>query len=242
MSDGPKRSAAAVSLIQESRLSAATRLSRPLQQEIFEHELVVAARKRAAAGSAAQLPIVRFRSGFDLNDVVERLAVRAREGIRRRRPSRRHTRPHTQKGRLNFRRDQSMPAKSGSQLSHNCHGRSRQSAAGLDVSKATFVEEFESPRPAARKLAQDRNHGVTPWAPWYFPPFIQYSFQAELTPRRAVGGFVLRGHEMKTALIALSAAVIVVGSTLAFLNNACKSSQHSWCAPNSSARHHAKLS
>jgi hypothetical protein len=59
---------------------------------------------------------------------------------------------------------------------------------------------------------------------------------------RAVGGFVLRGHEMKTALIALSAAVIVVGSTLAFLNNACKSSQHSWCAPNSGARHHAKLS
>jgi hypothetical protein len=47
---------------------------------------------------------------------------------------------------------------------------------------------------------------------------------------------------MKTALIALSAAVIIVGSTLAFLNNACKSSQHSWCAPNSSARHHAKIS
>jgi hypothetical protein len=47
---------------------------------------------------------------------------------------------------------------------------------------------------------------------------------------------------MRTALIAFSAAVIVVGSTLAFLNNACKSSQHSWCAPNSSLRHHAKLS
>jgi hypothetical protein len=47
---------------------------------------------------------------------------------------------------------------------------------------------------------------------------------------------------MKTALIALSAAVIVVGSALAVLNNACKSSQHSWCAPNSSVKHHAKLS
>ena len=61
---------------------------------------------------------------------------------------------------------------------------------------------------------------------------------------RVAGGRGLRftRHEMKTALIALSAAVIIVGSTLAFLNNACKSSQHSWCAPNSSARHHAKIS
>jgi hypothetical protein len=55
-------------------------------------------------------------------------------------------------------------------------------------------------------------------------------------------GFGLRGHEMKTALIALSAAVIIVGSALAVLNNACKSSQHSWCAPSSGFRHHAKLS
>jgi hypothetical protein len=165
MSDGPKRSAAAVSLIQESRLSAATRLSRPLQQEIFEHELVVAARKRGAAGSAAQLPIVRFRSGFDFDDVVERLAGRAREGIRRRRPSRRHTRPHTQKGRLNFRRDQSMPAKSGSQLSHNCHSRPCQSVAGLNVSKATFVEELSPLDRPHGNLPRTEIMGVTPWAP-----------------------------------------------------------------------------
>jgi hypothetical protein len=39
-----------------------------------------------------------------------------------------------------------------------------------------------------------------------------------------------------TALIAL--AVLVVGSALASMNNACKKSQHSWCAPTSSVRHH----
>jgi hypothetical protein len=44
---------------------------------------------------------------------------------------------------------------------------------------------------------------------------------------------------MKTAaLIAL--AVLVVGSTLASMNNACKKSQHSWCALTSSIRHHVK--
>jgi hypothetical protein len=42
---------------------------------------------------------------------------------------------------------------------------------------------------------------------------------------------------MKTAaLIAL--AVMVVGGALASMNNACEKSQHSWCAPTSSARHH----
>jgi hypothetical protein len=44
---------------------------------------------------------------------------------------------------------------------------------------------------------------------------------------------------MKTAaLIAL--AVMAVGGALASMNNACKKSQHSWCAPTSSARHHVK--
>ena len=43
-------------------------------------------------------------------------------------------------------------------------------------------------------------------------------------------------------LIVLALVLLGTGGTLAFMNNACKSSQHSWCAPNSGARHHAKLS
>ena len=40
---------------------------------------------------------------------------------------------------------------------------------------------------------------------------------------------------MKTPLlIALVAVVFGVGSTLAIMNNACKSSHHAWCAPVSS--------
>jgi hypothetical protein len=46
---------------------------------------------------------------------------------------------------------------------------------------------------------------------------------------------------MKTAvLIVLSAVVLVAGSTLAMMNNACKSTQHSWCDSTSSLRHHVK--
>jgi hypothetical protein len=46
---------------------------------------------------------------------------------------------------------------------------------------------------------------------------------------------------MKTAVwIVLSAVVLVAGSTLAMMNNACKSTQHSWCASTSSLRHHVK--
>ena len=42
---------------------------------------------------------------------------------------------------------------------------------------------------------------------------------------------------MKTPLlIALVAVVFGVGSTLAIMNNACKSSHHAWCAPVSSLR------
>jgi hypothetical protein len=40
------------------------------------------------------------------------------------------------------------------------------------------------------------------------------------------------------ALIAL--AVMMVGGALASMNNACKKSQHGWCAPTSSTRHHVK--
>jgi len=43
-------------------------------------------------------------------------------------------------------------------------------------------------------------------------------------------------------LIVLVAAVLVTIGTLAVMNNACKSSQHSWCAPTSSLRHQIKTS
>jgi len=47
---------------------------------------------------------------------------------------------------------------------------------------------------------------------------------------------------MKTPLflIVLTVFVLAAGSTLAVMNNACKSSHHAWCAPISSIRHHAK--
>jgi hypothetical protein len=45
---------------------------------------------------------------------------------------------------------------------------------------------------------------------------------------------------MKTPLIII-AVVLVVVSTLAVMNNACKSGQHDWCAPLSSMRHHIKI-
>ena len=52
-----------------------------------------------------------------------------------------------------------------------------------------------------------------------------------------------RGREvtMKSPLvIVLVALVLVAVSTLAVMNNACKSSQHAWCAPMSSVHHHIK--
>jgi hypothetical protein len=42
---------------------------------------------------------------------------------------------------------------------------------------------------------------------------------------------------MKTAVLI---ALLVVGGALASMNNACKKSQHSWCVPASSIRHHIK--
>ncbi len=42
-------------------------------------------------------------------------------------------------------------------------------------------------------------------------------------------------------LVILGAVVLVAGSGLAMMNNACKSShQNGWCAPISSVRHHVK--
>jgi hypothetical protein len=46
---------------------------------------------------------------------------------------------------------------------------------------------------------------------------------------------------MKTPLlIALTAVVVVAGSTLALMNNACESGHHSWCAPISDIQHHVR--
>ena len=45
---------------------------------------------------------------------------------------------------------------------------------------------------------------------------------------------------MKTSvLIILTVTVLIVGA-LAVMNNACKASQHEWCAPTSSMRHQIK--
>jgi hypothetical protein len=47
---------------------------------------------------------------------------------------------------------------------------------------------------------------------------------------------------MKTPLLIVVAAVVLVtGSTLAVMNNACKSGHHSWCAPASGFQHHARI-
>jgi len=44
---------------------------------------------------------------------------------------------------------------------------------------------------------------------------------------------------MKTPVaIVITAVVLLAISTLAIMNNACKSSQHEWCAPMSAVRHH----
>ena len=46
---------------------------------------------------------------------------------------------------------------------------------------------------------------------------------------------------MKTPLLIVLAVVVLgVGSTLAIMNNSCKSSHHAWCAPTSDIRHHTK--
>jgi hypothetical protein len=41
-------------------------------------------------------------------------------------------------------------------------------------------------------------------------------------------------------LIVLTAVVLLAIGTLAIMNNACKSTQHEWCAPMSAIRHHMK--
>jgi hypothetical protein len=47
---------------------------------------------------------------------------------------------------------------------------------------------------------------------------------------------------MKSPLLVLLTAVVLgTGSALAVMNKACKSSHHTWCAPISDIRHHAKI-
>jgi hypothetical protein len=43
-------------------------------------------------------------------------------------------------------------------------------------------------------------------------------------------------------LIVLTAVALAGGGALAVMNNDCKSSHHSWCAPTSDIPHHAKTS
>jgi L-lactate permease len=45
---------------------------------------------------------------------------------------------------------------------------------------------------------------------------------------------------MKAPLLIVLGAAPVASSGLAIMNNACKSSHHSWCAPMSGFRHHVK--
>jgi hypothetical protein len=43
-----------------------------------------------------------------------------------------------------------------------------------------------------------------------------------------------------SVLAVLMVIMIIVGSTLAIMNKACKSGYHAWCAPVFTVRHHTK--
>jgi hypothetical protein len=49
------------------------------QQKILHDEFAVAAREWSAASAATHLTIIRLQAGFDFNDVVESLTIRAFE-------------------------------------------------------------------------------------------------------------------------------------------------------------------
>jgi hypothetical protein len=60
---------------------------------------------------------------------------------------------------------------------------------------------------------------------------------------RVFGETRSREVTMKTPLaIVLTAVVLLAVSTLAIMNNACKSSQHEWCVPSTIWHHRAQLS
>ncbi len=42
-------------------------------------------------------------------------------------------------------------------------------------------------------------------------------------------------------LITFTVLALAIGSVLAFMNNACKSSHRAWCAPTSDARHQERI-
>jgi hypothetical protein len=67
------------------------------QEEVFENKVSFPRHQRAAAGAARYLAIVRLRTGFDFDDLVQRIAVRAGERIERRRSAGSHDdAPNTQ--------------------------------------------------------------------------------------------------------------------------------------------------
>jgi hypothetical protein len=43
---------------------------------------------------------------------------------------------------------------------------------------------------------------------------------------------------MKAPLLIVAVVLLMAGSGLAIMNNACKSGDHTWCAPFSSIQHH----
>jgi hypothetical protein len=50
-----------------------------------------------------------------------------------------------------------------------------------------------------------------------------------------------RGKASDAVAIVITAVVLLAISTLVIMNNACKSSQHEWCAAMSVVRHHATI-
>jgi hypothetical protein len=63
------------------------------QQEIFNDKLAVATGERSPTGKAGYVVEGGLSSSFDFDDLIQRLAVRAREGNKRRWPAASHLRP-----------------------------------------------------------------------------------------------------------------------------------------------------
>jgi hypothetical protein len=61
------------------------------QQKILHDELAFTSRQRSATGTAGWPAIDGFRTGFDFDDLIKRIAVRTVKS----RPASRHKRPHT---------------------------------------------------------------------------------------------------------------------------------------------------
>jgi hypothetical protein len=65
------------------------------QQEIFNDKLAVATRERSPTGTAGYVVEGGLWSSFDFDDLIQCLAVRAREGNKRRGPAASHLRPQS---------------------------------------------------------------------------------------------------------------------------------------------------